>query len=174
MVVAPVGVTGDCTVVTVAVGDHVTVWVALDTVKVTSVVPERYAAVAAAVARTVHEPVPVYVSWAVEASTEQVDVVNPATTAYEIGAPPRAEAVVDGVSGDCTVDTDVVGDHVTVCELFACPDTDADAFEYPDRDVVTVTVDDPPADRPVTVNGSVVPDAVPALTDPDEAVGLQA
>jgi len=59
LVVAAAGVTGDCTVVSAAVGDHDTVCVAFDTVNVTSLVPSRYADVDAAVARTVHAPVPV-------------------------------------------------------------------------------------------------------------------
>jgi len=64
----------------------------------------------------------------VEESTEHVVVVNPATTAYEIGAPPKAVADVDGVNGDCATVTAVVGDHVTDCVLFACPETVADAL----------------------------------------------
>lgn len=99
-------------------------------------------------------------------------VVKPATTAYEIGAPPRADAGVEGVNGDCTVVTAVVGDHVTVCVLFACPDTGAEPFEYPVRDVVTVTVADAPADSPVTVSGNVDPDAEPALTEPEPTDGV--
>ena len=39
-------------------------------------------------------------------------------------------------------------------------------FANPVRDVATVTVADAPADRPVTVNGNVDPDAVPAVTVP--------
>ena len=52
------GVNGDCSVVTAVVGDHVTLCVAFDTLNVTSLVPSRYADVEAAVARTVHVPVP--------------------------------------------------------------------------------------------------------------------
>jgi hypothetical protein len=37
---------------------------------------------------------------------------------------------------------------------------------------VTVTVDDCPAASPVTVNGSVDPEAVPATTEPAEANGV--
>ena len=138
---------------------------------VTSRVPSRYADVVAAVARTVHAPVPVYVSCPDDASTEHVLVVNPATTAYETGAPPSADADVDGVNGDCTVVTAVVGDHVTVCVLFACPDTVAEPFEYPDRVVVTVTVAEAPALNPVTVNGNVDPDTEPADTEPADTDG---
>jgi hypothetical protein len=71
----------------------------------------------------------VYVSCPDDASTAHVLVVNPATTAYEIGALPKAAADVEGVNGDCTVVTAVDGDHVTDCVLFACPDTVAEAFE---------------------------------------------
>ena len=120
------GVNGDCTVVTAVVGDHVTICVAFDTVNVTSLVPSRYPDVEAAVALTVQSPVPVYVSTPVSATTEQVLVVNPAITEYEIGAPPNAVAVADGVNGDCTVVIAVVGDQVTVCVLLACPLTEAD------------------------------------------------
>ena len=92
---------------------------------------------------------------------------------YVIGAPPRADAGAEGVNGDCTVVTSVVGAHVTVCVLFACPDTDAEPFEYPVRDVVTVTVDDVPALNPVTVSGNVEPDGVPAVTEPVLTEGVQ-
>ena len=47
------------------------------------------------------------------------------------------------------------------------------AFEYPDRDVVTVTVAVAPALNPVTVSGNVAPDGVPAVTDPELTEGVQ-
>lgn len=83
-----------------------------------------------------------------------------------IGAPPNADAVEDGVSGDWTVVTAVVGDHDTVCVLFAWPVTVAEVSKYPDADVVTVTVTEAPALSPVTVRGKVEPEGVPALTEP--------
>ena len=49
--------------------------------KATSVLPAAYVAVWAADARTVHVPAPEKVRTAVVASTLQVDVVNPETTA---------------------------------------------------------------------------------------------
>ena len=63
-------------------------------------------------ARTVHVPVPEYVSTPELESTEH-EVVVLLTFEYEIEAPPRALAGVDGVNGDCTVVTAPVGDHVT-------------------------------------------------------------
>ena len=50
--------------------------------------------------------------------------------------------------------------------------TVADPFAYPARDVETVTVADAPADRPVTVNGNVDPETVPAETDPADTEGV--
>ena len=52
------------------------------------------------------------------------------------------------------------------------PDTVAEPFAYPVLVVVTVTVADAPADRPVTVNGSVDPDAAPAVTVPADTDGV--
>lgn len=65
------GVNGEAGSVTAVVGDHVTVCTARLTEKVTSKEPAAYAVVAAALARTVHEPVDEYVSTPVVASTEQ-------------------------------------------------------------------------------------------------------
>ena len=71
----------------------------------------------AAVARTTQLPVPVYVICPIVASTLHVVVVL-LTLEYVIGAPPRADAEAEGVKGDCTVVTAVVGDHVTICVAF--------------------------------------------------------
>ena len=60
------GVVGDCAVVSAVVGDHVTVWVALDTTNVTSTKLVEYALVAAAVARTTQLPAAENVSTPVE------------------------------------------------------------------------------------------------------------
>ena len=63
------GVKGDAGTVTAVVGDHVTVCAARVTVNVTSFVPAAYADVAAAVARTVHDPAAEYVTTPVNAAT---------------------------------------------------------------------------------------------------------
>ena len=48
----------------------------------------------------------------------------------------------------------------------AVPDTEADPTGYPALVVVTVTVADWLGDRPLTVIGSVVPEALPIVTVP--------
>ena len=107
------GVNGEAGSVTAVVGDHVTVCTARLTEKVTSKEPAAYAGVAAALARTVHEPVDEYVSTPVAEST--VQTVKPAeVTAYDTTAPPSAVAEDDGVNGEAGMVTDVVGDQVTV------------------------------------------------------------
>ena len=54
----------------------------------------------------------------------------------------------------------------------ADPETHPPPLGCPVRDVTTVTVADALADRPVTVNGNVDPDAVPAVTVPALADGV--
>ena len=54
----------------------------------------------------------------------------------------------------------------------ADPDTVPEPSKNPVRVVVTVTVADAPADRPVTVNGNVDPDAAPAVTVPADTDGV--
>jgi hypothetical protein len=65
------GVVGDCMVVSAVVGDHVTVWVANDTVNVTSRDLVEYALVAAAVERTTQLPAAEYVNTPDDKLTEQ-------------------------------------------------------------------------------------------------------